>query len=69
MNGCTFNAEQIKKLETNHHVTSVSDRSIQYKEEFKVHSLCENLVGKRSIEIFEENGFRDCVIVQKTFFG
>lgn len=36
---------------------SVSDRTIQYKGEFKIHAVRENLAGKRPIQIFEESGF------------
>ncbi|MGX1264090.1 transposase [Rossellomorea marisflavi] len=66
MNRRTFNPDQIRQLETNPHVTSVSDCTIQYNVEFKVHAVRENLAGKRPIEIFEESGFDLLVIGKQT---
>ncbi len=62
MNRRTFNPDQIRQLEANLHVASVSDRTIsdrtiQYKGEFKIHALRENLAGKRPIQIFEETAW------------
>ncbi|WP_454266134.1 IS3 family transposase [Rossellomorea marisflavi] len=66
MNRRTFNPDQIIQLETNPHVTSVSDCTIQYNGEFKVHAVRENLAGKRPTEIFEESGFDLLVIGKQT---
>lgn len=64
MNRRTFNPDQIRQLEANPHVASVSDRTIQYKGEFKIYAVHENLAGKRPIQIFEESGF-DLVMIGK----
>ena len=52
-----FNEHQRRLLETNPNVNSVSDRSIQYKPEFKVLAVKENQSGKGPSQIFIENGF------------
>lgn len=57
MNRRTFIPDQIRQLEANLHVVSVSDCTIQYKGEFKIHAVRENLASKRLIQIFEESGF------------
>ena len=57
MNRRTFNPGKIRRLKDNHHVDSVLDRMIQYKGEFKIHAVRENLAGKRTMKIFEERGF------------
>ncbi len=66
MNRRTFNPDQIRQLEANLHVASVSDRTIQYKGEFKIHAVRENLAGKRPIQIFEESGFDLDIIGKQT---
>jgi len=56
MNRLTFNSDQIRQLKANFHVASLSDHTIQYKGEFKIHAVRENLDSKRPIQIFEESG-------------
>lgn len=51
MNRRTFNPDQIRQIEANLHVASVSDCTIQYKREFKIHTVRENLACKRPIQI------------------
>lgn len=57
MSKIIFNEHQIRQLESNPNVASVSDRSIQYTPEFKIRAVNENLTGKGPAQIFEENGF------------
>jgi len=57
MSKIIFSEHQIRQLETNPNVASVSDRAIQYTPEFKIHAVNENLAGKGPTQIFEENGF------------
>ena len=57
MSRILFNAFQIKRLEKNPNVTKVSERYIQYKSEFKLKAVQENLNGKGPFQIFRENGF------------
>lgn len=52
-----FNEIQMKLLEQNPNVQHVSDRSISYKQEFKVEAINENLKGKGPAQIFIEHGF------------
>ena len=46
MSKIIFNEHQIRQLELNPNVASVSDRSIQYKGDFKVRDVLENQEGK-----------------------
>ena len=48
MNRYTFNPDQIRQLEANLHVASAPDRTIQYKGEFKIHAVREDLAGKQT---------------------
>ena len=57
MSKILFNEHQRKQLESNPNVASVSDRAIQYKPEFKIRAVQENLGGKWPSQIFIENGF------------
>ena len=57
MSKIIFNEHQIRQLELNPNVASVSDRAIQYTPEFKIHAVNDNLAGKGPAQIFEENGF------------
>jgi len=66
MKRCIFNLNQIRQLEENLYVTLISNRKIQYKEEFEVHAVRENLAGKRPIPIFEESHFDVEMIDKKT---
>jgi len=57
MSKILFNEHQRRLLEANPYVNSVSDRSIQYKPEFKVIAVKENRNGKGPSQIFTEHGF------------
>ena len=57
MSKILFNEHQRRLLETNPNVNSVSERSIQYKPEFKVFAVQENQNGKGPSQIFTEHGF------------
>jgi len=57
MSKIIFNEHQIRQLELNPNVASVSDRSIQYTGDFKVRAVLENQEGKGPSQIFEEAGF------------
>lgn len=57
MSKIIFNEHQRRILEANPNVNSVSDRSIQYKPEFKIVAVKENLSGKGPSQIFTEHGF------------
>lgn len=57
MSKIIFNEHQRRLLEANPNVNSVSDRSIQYKPEFKIVAVKENLSGKGPSQIFTEHGF------------
>ena len=57
MSKIIFNEHQRRLLEANPNVNSVSDRSIQYKPEFKVLAVKENQNGKGPSQIFTEHGF------------
>ena len=46
MSKIIFNEHQRRQLESNPNVASVSDRAIQYKPEFKMRAVQENLSGK-----------------------
>lgn len=62
MSKIIFNEHQIRQLELNPNVASVSDRSIQYTGDFKVRAVLENQEGKGPSQIFEEAGFDLTVI-------
>ena len=62
MSKIIFNEHQIRQLELNPNVASVSDRSIQYTGDFKVRAVLENQEGKGPFQIFEEVGFDLTVI-------
>ncbi len=57
MSRILFNEHQMRQLDSNPNVASVSDRAIQYKAEFKIRAVQENLGGKGPSQIFIENGF------------
>jgi len=57
MSKILFNEHQRRLLEANPNVNSVSDRSIQYKPEFKVLAVKVNQSGKGPSQVFIENGF------------
>ncbi|WP_391116643.1 IS3 family transposase [Psychrobacillus sp. L3] len=57
MSKILFNEHQRRQLESNPNIVSVSDRAIQYKSEFKIRAVQENLAGKGPSQIFIENGF------------
>ncbi len=57
MSKIIFNEHQVRQIESNPNVTSVSDRTIQYTYDFKVRAVKENLAGKGPVQIFTENGF------------
>lgn len=66
MSKIIFNELQQRILESNPNVLSVSDRSIQYKPEFKIAAIKENQNGKGPTEIFTEHGFDlDCIGSEK----
>lgn len=50
MSKIIFNEYQIRQIEANQFVASVSDRSIQYTPEFKVYAVKENLAGKGPVK-------------------
>ena len=52
-----FNDEQIKELETNTYVISVTSKYINYPEEFKELFLKDYYDGMPPIEIFKKYGF------------
>lgn len=57
MSKIIFNEQQIRQLELNPNVASVSDRAIQYTADFKIKAVEENIAGKGPAQIFRENGF------------
>ncbi|WP_156889827.1 hypothetical protein [Planococcus lenghuensis] len=57
-----FKEYQRRQLEDNPNVASISERAIQYKADFKIRVMEENLSGKRLAQIFIENGFDLAVI-------
>lgn len=60
-----FSEEEIKILENNKNVKSVSIKGITYKKEFKKIFIEEYLKGKSAIEIFEENGLSIKILGKK----
>lgn len=57
MSKIIFNEQQLRLLEANPNVASVSERAIQYTAEFKLRAVKENRAGKGPKQIFEENAF------------
>ncbi len=57
MSNQIFNEMQIEVLKANKYVLKVSEKSITYTDEFKVHAISEAILGKSSSQIFEEAGF------------
>ena len=57
MSNIIFNEHQLRLLESNPNVASVSERAIQYTAEFKLRAVKENQAGKGPKQIFEENSF------------
>lgn len=57
MSKIIYNEHQLKLLEANQNVSTVSDRSIQYKAEFKLLAVKEYQKDKSPSQIFTENGF------------
>jgi len=53
----TFTVEEVELLSKNKYVQSVSEKSITYSNEFKIHFIAESKKGKTSRLIFEEAGF------------
>jgi len=51
-----FNSEEIKILKSNPNVATVTSRSIQYTDEFRIKALEEYNGGKSARKIFSENG-------------
>lgn len=51
-----FTAEEIEKLKSNPNVRTVTSRSIQYTDEFKIEALAEYNSGKSARKIFSEHG-------------
>ncbi len=52
-----YNEFQIKELEKNPNILSVSDRSISYSPEFKINAVTEYKSGKTPSQIFIDHGF------------
>lgn len=67
MSKSTFLPEDIKKLEENHNVAKVSERSIIYTDEFKRLFIDEYLKGKLPRLIFENAGFDLDMIGKKRY--
>ncbi len=61
----TFSDIEIKKLSKNKYVKSVSECGITYTDDFKVHFISENKLGKSPSKIFSEAGF-DIDIIGKS---
>lgn len=53
-----FSTEEIKRLQSNPNVATVTCRSIQYTDEFKIRALAEYNRGKSVAKIFSENGLQ-----------
>ncbi|EIM07666.1 transposase [Planococcus antarcticus DSM 14505] len=56
MSKVIFNEHQHRTLEANQNAASVSDQTIQYTLEFKIHAVKENLAGKDPSQIFAKVG-------------
>lgn len=57
MSNILFDEEQQKQLRTNHWVKSVTEKSISFTEDFKVHFINEYNLGKLPKQIFKDAGF------------
>ena len=57
MSNILFNDEQQKQLRANHWVKSVTEKSISFTEDFKVHFINEYNLGKLPKQIFKDAGF------------
>ena len=57
MSNILFNDEQQKQLRTNRWVKSVTEKSISFTEDFKVHFINEYNLGKLPKQIFKDTGF------------
>ena len=57
MSNILFNDEQQKQLRTNRWVKSVTEKSISFTEDFKVHFINEYNLGKLPKQIFKDAGF------------
>ncbi len=57
MSKIIYNEHQIRQLELNPNVESVSDQSIKYTDDFKVRAVLKNQERKGPSQIFEEAGF------------
>lgn len=57
MSKIRFSKDEIVKLSKNKYVNKVSEKSITYTNEFKIHFIAESSKGKTSRVIFEEAGF------------
>ncbi|WP_317119174.1 HTH domain-containing protein, partial [Clostridium neonatale] len=58
----TFSDEEVRSLSNNKYVKKVSNKSITYTNEFKIHFIAEYNNGKSPRTIFEEAGFNIDVI-------
>ncbi|MES8704203.1 HTH domain-containing protein, partial [Cutibacterium acnes] len=65
MSKITFSTTEVKMLQKNPNVQSVSERSITYTDSFKNKFMDEYLGGKLPRQIFIENGFDVDVIGMK----
>ncbi|HCQ90776.1 MAG TPA: hypothetical protein DIU45_14955 [Clostridium sp.] len=65
----TFSDIEIKKLSKNKYVKSVSERGITYTDDFKVHFISENKLGKSPSEIFSEAGFDIDIIGENRIYN
>jgi putative transposase len=61
----TFAAEEVELLSNNKFVQNVSEKSITYSNEFKIHFIAESKKGKTSRLIFKEAGFDIGIIGEK----
>lgn len=61
----TFTAKEVELLSKNKYVQNVSEKSITYSNEFKIHFIAESKKGKTSRLIFEEAGFDISIIGEK----
>ena len=57
MSKIKFTKTQIEQLSKNKYVLKISEKSITYSNEFKIHFIAEYEKGKNSRQIFEEASF------------
>ena len=57
MSNILFDEEQQKQLRANHWVKSVTEKSISFTEDFKIHFINEYNLGKLPKQIFKDCGF------------